>query len=111
MRAIHSLLRWRLAGGLVLLLALAALEVGCTSEEGPPPSTPDSSEVWFQDVTEASGLRFVHDVGPHPERYFMPHIAGSGAALFDFDNDGLLDVYLVQNAGPDSGATNRLFRQ
>jgi hypothetical protein len=40
----------------------------------------------------------------------MPQIMGSGAALFDFDNDGRLDLYLLQNGGP-KGATNRLFRQ
>src|SRR5438128_6531744 len=36
---------------------------------------------------------------------------GSGAALFDFDNDGRLDIYLLQNGGPNSKSTNRLFRQ
>src|SRR5205807_2976909 len=29
----------------------------------------------------------------------------------DFDNDGRLDLYLLQNSGPNSRATNRLFRQ
>jgi hypothetical protein len=83
---------------------------GCRAEVSPAPDEETAPE-WFEDVTEASGLHFVHDVGPNPERYFMPHIAGSGAALFDFDNDGRLDVYLIHNAGPDSGATNRLFHQ
>src|SRR5207237_3623013 len=36
---------------------------------------------------------------------------GSGDALFDFNNDGLLDIYLLQNAGPDSKARNQLFQQ
>ena len=30
---------------------------------------------------------------------------GSGAALFDFDGDGRLDIYLLQNGGPDSAST------
>jgi hypothetical protein len=34
-----------------------------------------------------------------------------GAALIDFDNDGRLDIYLLQNGGPKSGSRNRLFRQ
>jgi hypothetical protein len=35
---------------------------------------------------------------------------GSGVALFDFDGDGLLDVYLLNNGGP-KGRPNQLFRQ
>ncbi len=41
----------------------------------------------------------------------MPQIMGAGAALFDFDNDGRLDIYLLQSGGPDSPSRNRLFRQ
>src|SRR5437867_3781778 len=70
-----------------------------------PPAPP-----WFEDVTERVGLHFVHDAGPTGS-YFFPQILGSGAALFDFDNDGRLDIYLLQNGGPDSASTNRLFRQ
>jgi hypothetical protein len=60
-------------------------------------------------VTDELGLKFVHDAGP-TGTYFMPQIIGSGAALFDYDNDGRLDIYLLQNGGPD-GPTNRLFHQ
>jgi hypothetical protein len=62
------------------------------------------------DATEEVGLHFVHDAG-RVGNYFMPEVMGSGAALFDFDNDGRLDIYLVQNGGPNSRSTNRLFRQ
>jgi hypothetical protein len=55
-------------------------------------------------------MNFTHDAGP-VGRYFMPQALGSGAALFDSDNDGRLDVYLIQNGGPNSRSTNRLFRQ
>src|SRR5207244_4592712 len=41
----------------------------------------------------------------------MPQIMGSGAALFDFDNDGRLDIYLLENGGPNSRSTNRLYHQ
>jgi enediyne biosynthesis protein E4 len=68
------------------------------------------SPPWFQDVTERMGLNFVHEAGP-TGKYFMPQLFGSGAALFDLDDDGRLDLYLLQNGGPDSGVVNRLFRQ
>jgi hypothetical protein len=89
---------------LLLLLVLAA---GCRPAERPgaePPSPP-----WFVDVTEQVGLDFTHDAGPLGS-WFMPQAIGSGAALFDFDGDGRLDIYLLQNGGAQ-GATNRLFHQ
>jgi hypothetical protein len=80
-----------------------------THSAAPEPESADDPSL-FQDVTEERGLHFVHDAGP-TGTYFMPQQVGSGAALFDFDNDGRLDVYLLQNAGPGSGVINRLFRQ
>ena len=50
------------------------------------------------DVTEALGVEFVHDPGD-VARFPLPAIMGSGAALFDADGDGNLDIYLIQ-AGP-----------
>src|SRR5262249_59660786 len=74
-----------------------------------PPADP-ATPAWFRDVTEEVGLDFVHDAGPVDGRYFLPQIMGSGAALFDFDGDGRLDVYLLNNGGP-RGRPNQLFRQ
>jgi hypothetical protein len=98
--------------GCCLALVLALLPVlgaGCRGRGPAGPAAP-TERSWFADVTDKVGLNFVHDAG-RPGSYFMPQLMGSGAALFDFDNDGLLDVYLVQNGGPDSPSTNRLFRQ
>jgi hypothetical protein len=72
---------------------------------GPGPTGPP----WFADVTEESGLHFVHDAGSLG-RYPMPQIMGSGAALFDFNGDGRLDIYLLNNGGP-KGKPNRLYQQ
>ncbi|MBC7856124.1 MAG: VCBS repeat-containing protein, partial [Pirellulaceae bacterium] len=66
---------------------------------------------WFADVTTELGLNFTHDPGPVDGKYFMPQINGSGAALFDCDNDGRLDIYLLQCGGADSKSTSALFRQ
>lgn len=93
------------------ILALACLPLGCRRVDSSAAQLEtDSLPPWFEDVTERVGLNFVHDAGPIGD-YFMPQQVGSGAALFDFDRDGRLDIYLLQNGGPKSASTNRLYRQ
>jgi hypothetical protein len=41
----------------------------------------------------------------------MPQVMGSGLAVLDVDNDNRFDLLLLNNAGPNSGATHKLFRQ
>ena len=73
----------------VLTLTLCACNA--PSPEGPPAATP----AIFLDVTAATGLDFSHFNGMSGEFHF-PEIQGPGGALFDYDNYGDLDLYLVQ---------------
>jgi len=93
----------------LLLSAVVAVVAGCKKLA---PSTPQrTGNEWFTDVTETCGARFVHDVGK-TGTYFMPESIGSGLAIFDYDNDGRMDLFFVQNAGPESPTkTHRLFHQ
>ena len=90
----------------VLLVCCATFIAGCKRESKTVAIL--NSPEWFADITTASGLSFTHVAGTN---YFMPDQVGSGVALFDFDNDGRLDVYFVQDGGTNSTARNQLFHQ
>jgi hypothetical protein len=94
----------------LLLVAAVVAFTSCRRGEQPPGPSEPKLPPWFIDVTESKGLRFQHDPGPDGT-YFMPQIVGSGGALLDYDNDGRLDLYLLQNAGPESSSRNQLFHQ
>lgn len=51
----------------------------------------------FVDITDKSGIQFKH-MGVHTSRKYLIETMGSGAALLDYDNDGLLDIFLVNVA-------------
>jgi hypothetical protein len=58
----------------------------------------DKGPVVFQDVTKEAGLSgWIHKMGV-PEKNFIVETNGSGVALLDYDNDGWLDIYLVNGS-------------
>lgn len=56
-----------------------------------------SAEQIFVDVTESAGVKFEHTDGRSGLRLFNEFL-GSGGGFFDYDNDGDLDIYLVNGA-------------
>ncbi len=70
------------------VLAIAAALAGGSS------SGPAASPVTFRDVTQQSGIRFVHNDGAFGKK-FLPETLGPGVAFIDYDNDGWPDIFLV----------------
>jgi hypothetical protein len=81
---------------------LAALGGGAGTTSARPPG--DADESWFTDEAKAAGIDFVHFNGMSGE-FQISEIMGAGGALLDFDNDGDLDVYLVQGQMLGPGKT------
>src|SRR5262252_3396599 len=85
---------------LAFVFAAMATLASCTPDKGSQaPSKGTATEApakaLFFDATESSGIRFQHFNGRNGEFYY-PEIIGSGVALLDYDNDGKLDVLVLQ---------------
>src|SRR4051812_39402926 len=82
---------------LVAVVLVSGALWGCGAERASSPTDPAAGATpeWFVDGAQASGLDFVHFNGM-TGAFYQPEIMGPGVALFDYDNDGDLDVFIVQ---------------
>ena len=63
-----------------------------------PPANADSLPAFEEIPSAKTGISWTHVAGISPEMY-MPETVGPGCAFLDYDNDGWMDIYLV-NSGP-----------
>jgi hypothetical protein len=62
----------------------------------------DSGPIVFEDISKKSGLTAWHHTMGTPEKQFIIETNGSGVGLIDYDNDGWLDIYLVNGSTYDA---------
>ena len=80
-----------------------------------PFSTPGDQHPQFVEVSREIGIDFEHVNGASGS-FYPPEVNGGGLAAFDYDNDGWVDLYVVngafwpENDAPDAPAVNRLYR-
>jgi enediyne biosynthesis protein E4 len=74
-----------------------------------------ASAIQFENTIEQSKIKFKLKNSVSPQRYTFETMIG-GVAVFDYDNDGLLDIFFTNGAAipslekSDSSYSNRLFR-
>lgn len=83
----------RIAQTLITLFVVFLLSVSAWPINGP------SIDVRFTDITDKAGVKFTHVSSPE-KRYIVESMSG-GLALLDYDNDGYLDIYLVNSLTVD----------
>ena len=79
-------LSWRLCAAVALAVCAAGASTGAEPAGNPP--------VFFTDVTVSSGIDFVQTIGDDHMSNIVES-AGVGCAFLDYNDDGWMDVYLV----------------
>src|SRR5262244_2541684 len=66
---------------------------------------PDAPPAFEEVPASKSGIHFIHTAGKSPQKY-LPETSGAGCAFLDYDNDGWMDIYLVNSGKCDFFSPN-----
>src|SRR5712691_3154434 len=86
------------------LITTVLFAFACRGTQNAQSVTVDERAEWFIDRAADAGLDFTYFNGMSGAVYYAEHM-GAGVALFDYDNDGDLDVFLVQGQMLGAGKT------
>lgn len=105
-----------------LLCVAIFITLGCGQRQHEPlapvvPASGDLANAWFEEMAETSGIDFAYHNGDEADHRTILESLGGGIALFDYDRDGLLDIFVVGGGRFTPGAPfgmeglpNRLYR-
>src|ERR671935_951160 len=85
-----------------IVISIAVLAAVATTVATQP------APILFHDITTESGVTFQHHAAPE-KKYIVESMSG-GVALFDYDNDGLLDIYFVDSLTVETAKTPSVAR-
>jgi hypothetical protein len=96
------------------LLCLGASRMAGALPQVPDLSSASSAYPFVEIPSAASGVSWVHTAGKSVEHY-LPETTGAGCAFIDYDNDGWMDIYLVNSGkcgffNPNPPLSNALYR-
>jgi hypothetical protein len=86
----------------------AALLIGSAPAIGTRAQSTAPAQLLFRDITREAGITFQHHAAPE-KKYIVESMSG-GVALFDFDNDNLIDIYFVDSLTVDTAKDPRAAR-
>jgi len=93
--------------------------MGATHHVSPPRKPGNTpavhTDISLEDIAVEAGLKFKHESGDPVNKKFLLESTGSGVAIFDYDGDGLEDIFLVNGTRwasleTQSKPTSRLYR-
>src|SRR5258707_12958285 len=95
----------------LLLFSLVVATRGSSSQNSQPPKP----LAYFTDVAKDAGLTMMNVFGGVDTKKYIIETTGTGVAIFDYDNDGWPDIFIVNGTKlegfpPGNGPTNRLYR-
>jgi hypothetical protein len=109
-RSLEQLSRRRLLRNLTAFAAASQLHAAPFSS----PTVSQSHFAFEEVLASSSGITWVHTAGKSADKH-LPETSGAGCAFLDFDNDGWMDIYLVNSGksdfyNPSKPLRNALYR-